>query len=124
MLQNGAQKGLAVQKTDVKFLNVVDDRWPKSYSTIIYTGGLRPCSEGFLYSFRYETGKGGIIRGAGIVKSEKYSKMSSEEIELMCAVVNPPSPDDIYKACIGGYMTKTYAEKYSGIAEAELGYAR
>ena len=45
--------------------------------------------------------------------------MSSEEIELTCAVVNPPSTDDIYKACIGGYMTKTYAEKYSGIAETE-----
>lgn len=106
-------------KTDVKFLNVVDDRSPKSYSTIIYTGKLRPYKDGFLYSFRYETGKGGIIRGIGIVKSEKYSKMSSEEIELTCTVVNPPSPDDIYKACIGGYMTKTYAEKYSGIAETE-----
>ena len=113
-----------MRKTDVKFLNVVDDRWSKRYITIIYTGRLRPYKDGFFYSFRYGTGKGGIIRGAGIVKSEKYSNMSSEEIELTCAVVNPPSSDDIYKACIGGYITKTYAEKYSGIAEAELGDAR
>lgn len=110
---------MAVLKTDVKFLNIVDDRWPKSYGTIIYTGSLRPWREGFLYSFRYETGKGSIIEGAGIVQSEKYSKMSSEEIELTCAVANPPSPDDIYKACIHGYMTKAYAEKYSGMAETE-----
>ena len=45
--------------------------------------------------------------------------MSSEEIELTCAVANPPSPDDIYKACIHGYMTNEYAEKYSGMAETE-----
>ena len=115
---------MAVQKTDIKFLNVVDDRWPKSYATIIYTGGLRPCSDGFLYSFRYETGKGGIIRGAGIVKSEKYSKMSSEEIELTCTIANPMRPRDIYEACIRGDMTKAYAKKYSGIAETELGDVR
>lgn len=108
-----------MRKTDVKFLNVVDDRWSKRYITIIYTGRLRPYKDGFFYSFRYGTGKGGIIRGTGIVKSEKYSKMSSEEIELTCAVANPPSPDDIYKACIHGYMTKAYAEKYSGMAETE-----
>lgn len=109
-----------MRKTNVKFLNVVDDRWPKSYRTIIYTGRLRPDKDGFFYSFRYGTGKGWIMRGVGIVKSEKYSKMSSEEIALTCAIVNPPSPDDIYNACIHGGMTKAYAEEYSGIAETEL----
>lgn len=113
-----------MQKTDVKFLNVVNDRSPKSYSTIIYTGKLRPYKEGFLYSFRYEAGKGWIIDGVGSVQSEKYSKMSSEEIELTCTIANPLQPCDIYKACIHGNMTKEYAEKYSGIVEAELGDAR
>lgn len=108
-----------MKKTDVKFLNIVDDRWPESYGTIIYTGSLRPCREGFLYSFRYGTGKGWTMDGVGIVQSEKYSKMSSEEIELTCTVANPPSPDDVYNACIRGDMAKTYAEKYSGIAETE-----
>ena len=117
------QKGLAVQKTDIKFLNVVDDRWPKSYATIIYTGELRSCSEGFLYSFRYEAGKGWTIDGVGSVQSEKYSKMSSEEIELTCTIANPMRPRDIYEACICGDMTKAYAKKYSGIAETEPGDA-
>ena len=114
-------------KADVKFLNVVDDRWPESYGTIMYTGRLMPWREGFLYSFRYETGKGWTINGVGGgggVKSEKYSKMSSEEIELTCAVANPPSPDDIYKACIRGDMTEAYAEKYSGAKERESDCAR
>lgn len=103
-----------------RFLNIVDDRWPESYGTIIYTGRLRPCREGFLYSFKYGTGKGWNINGVGMIRSEKYSKMSLEEIELTCAVANPPSPADIYKACIHGDMTETYAEKYSGIKEREL----
>jgi len=111
---------LAVQKTDLKFLNIVDDRWPGSYGTIIYTGKLRPYKDGFLYSFRYGTGKGWIIDGVGTVQSEKYSKMSSEEIELTCTVANPTQPRDIYKACICGDMTKAYAEKYSGAKELEL----
>lgn len=109
-----------MQKTDVKFLNIVDDRWPKSYGTIIYTGRLRPWREGFLYSFRYGTGKGWTVDGVGSVQSEKYSKMSSEEIELTCTIANPPSPDDIYKACIRGDMTEVYAKKYSGAKELEL----
>ena len=124
MLQNGVQKGLAVQKTDIKFLNVVDDCWPESYATIIYTGELRPYKDGFLYSFRYEAGKGWTVDGVGAVQSEKYSKMSSEEIELMCTIANPMRSRDIYEACICGDMTKAYAKKYSGIAEAELGDAR
>ena len=117
------QKGLVVQKTDIKFLNIIDDRWPKSYGTIIYTGKLRPYKDGFLYSFRYGTGKGWIVDGVGGVQSEKYSKMSSEEIELTCTIANPTRPRDIYKACICGDMTKAYAEKYSGIAETEQGDA-
>ena len=104
---------------DLKFLNVVDDRRSGSYSTIMYTGELRPYKYGFLYSFNYSTG-GVVISGTGFVENKKYSKMSSEEIELTCAVANPPSPNDIYKACIHGYMTNEYAEKYSGIAETEL----
>lgn len=117
------QKGLAVQKTDVKFLNVVDDRWPKSYATIIYTGELRPYKDGFLYSFRYVTGNGWTVDGVGTVQSERYSKMSSEEIELTCTIANPMRPRDMYEACIRGDMTKAYAKKYSGIAETEPGGA-
>ena len=113
-----------MKKTNVKFLNVVDDRSPKGYSTIIYTGSFSPWRKGFFYSFRYETGNGSTIEGVGMVQSEKYSKMSSEEIELMCTIANPTRPCDIYKACIHGDMTKEYAEKYSGIVEAELGDAR
>ena len=113
-----------MQKTDVKFLNVVDDRWLKSYTTIIYTGELRPYKDGFLYSFRYETGKGWTVGGTGAVQSRKYSKMSSEEIELTCTIANPIRPYDIYKACRHGNMTKAYAKKYSGIVETELGDAR
>lgn len=107
----------------IKFLNIIDDRWPKSYGTIIYVGNLRPYREGFMYSFRYGTGKGCSVDGVGIVDSERYSKMSSEEIELTCSIENPPSREDIYKACIRGDMTKAYAEKYSGIAETEPGDA-
>lgn len=113
-----------MRKIDVKFLNVVDDRSPKSYTTIIYVGKLRPYKDGFLYSFRYEAGKGWTVDGVGSIQSEKYSKMSSEEIELTCTIANPIRPCDIYKACIYGNMTKAYAKKYSGIAEAELGDAR
>ena len=98
-----------------KFLNVVDDRWPESYRTIMYTGALRPCEDGFMYSFSYSTGKGFVVSGTGWIVSERYSKMSSEEIELRCAVENPPSPDDVYEACVRGDMTKAYAEKYSGM---------
>ena len=105
------QKGLAVQKTDVKFLNVVDDRWLKSYTTIIYTGELRPYKDGFLYSFRYVTGNGWTVDGVGTVQSERYSKMSSEEIELTCTIANPMRPRDMYEACIRGDMTKAYAKK-------------
>lgn len=114
---------MAVRKTDVKFLNVVDDRWPGSRSTIIYTGALRPCEGGFMYSFSYGTGKGWVMDGFGMVESEKYSKMSPEEIELTCAVADSARPRDIYEACICGDMTKAYAEKYSGMAETEPGDA-
>jgi len=103
-----------------RFINIIDDRWPDRYSTIIYTGELRPCEEGFMYSFSYGTGKGWIMDGFGMVESGRYSGMSSEEIELTCAVENPPSPYDIYEACICGDMTKAYAEKYSGVKEPEL----
>lgn len=50
-----------------RFLNIVDDRWPESYGIIIYTGRLRPCREGFLYSFKYGTGKGWNINGVGMI---------------------------------------------------------
>lgn len=115
---------MAVRKTDVKFLNVVDDRWPKSYSTIIYTGALQPCEDGFAYSFSYGTGKGWVMDGFGVVESERYSKMSPEEIELICSVELPPSPADVYCACIAGDMTPRYAEKYSGAKEAPADDAR
>ena len=99
-----------MQKTDIKFLNIVDDRWPKSYSTIIYIGELRPYKDGFFYSFNYGTGKGWTMNGVGIVQSEKYSKMSSEEIELTCSIENPPSQEDIYNACIRGDMKLAITE--------------
>lgn len=108
---------------DLKFLNVVDDRRTGSYSTIMYTGELRLYKYGFMYSFNYSTGGGVVISGTGFVENKKYSKMSSEEIELTCTIANPIRPYDIYKACIHGNMTKAYAKKYSGIAEAELGDA-
>ena len=112
-----------MKKPDVKFLGVVDDRWPGSCRVIIYTGKLRPYKDGFLYSFEYGTGKGQTINGAGIVQSEKYSKMSSEEIELTCSIANPLSPGDVYRACMRGDMTKTYAEKYSGVKGGRPGDA-
>lgn len=103
-----------MKRSRLKFLNVVDDRWPDRYSTIIYTGELRPCEEGFMYSFSYGTGKGWTINGFGMVESEKYSRMSPEEIELICSAERPPSSVDIYGACLAGDMTRRYAEKYSG----------
>lgn len=103
-----------MKKDKLKFLNVVDDRWPKKYCTIIYTGSLRPWREGFVYSYRYGTGAGFSVNGVGIIDSERYSKMSSEEIELICSVENPTSPNDIYRACVDGSMTQKYAEIYSG----------
>ena len=99
----------------LKFLNIVDDRWPNSYGTIIYVGDLRPRRDGFMYSFRYGTGKGASVHGVGIVDSERYSKMSSEEIELTCSIENPLSQEDIYKACIRGDMTPERANVYAGI---------
>ena len=98
----------------LNFLNVIDDRWPKDYQTIIYTEELRPRRNGFFYSYTYGTGRGGSVTGVGIVDSARYSKMSAAEIELTCAVENPPSPEDIYKACIAADMTQKYAEDYSG----------
>lgn len=103
-----------MKRADLKFLNVVDDRWPGSYSTIMYTGELRPYKYGFLYSFDYSTGGGVVISGTGLVENERYSKMSSEEIELTCAVTRPTTADDVYEACVRGDMTKAYAEAYSG----------
>lgn len=82
---------------------------------------------GFYVFIQIRAGKGVSVDGVGVVYSERYSKMSSEEIELTCSVENPPSQEDIYKACIRGDMTperaNAYAEKYSGIAETELGDA-
>ena len=98
----------------LNFLNIVDDRWPNGYRTIIYTGELRPWREGFFYSYTYGTGRGGSVSGVGIVDSARYSKMSAAEIELTCAAENPPSPEDIYRACIAADMTQKYAEDYSG----------
>ena len=101
-----------VKPDKLKFLNVTDDRWPDSYMTIIYVGDLHPWREGFIYSFKYGTGKGWTVNGVGAVDSERYSKMSSEEIELTCSVENPPSREDIYKACIRGDMTPECASAY------------
>jgi hypothetical protein len=103
-----------MKRADLKFINVVDDRWPGSYSTIMYTGELRPYKDGLLYSFNYSTGGGVVVSGTGMVLNEKYSRMSPEEIELTCAVARPATADDVYEACVRGDMTEAYAEMYSG----------
>lgn len=104
----------------LNFLNVIDDRWPKSYQTIIYTKKLRPQRNGFFYSYTYDTGRGSFVSGIGIVDSVKYSKMSAAEIELTCTIEKPPTPEDIYKACITADMTDKYAKIYSGLKDGQL----
>lgn len=104
-----------MKRSRLKFLNVVDDRGPSGHSTIMYTDGPRPTEDGFTYSFKYGTGKGYVVYGAGDVVSERYSKMSPEEIELTCSVEAPTSPDDIYMACVRGGMTSAYAKKHAGL---------
>ena len=99
----------------LNFLNVIDDRWPKCYRTIIYTDKLTLRLDGFTYTYKYNTGYGNSVSGIGIVVSTRYSKMSAAEIELMCTVENPLTPEDIYKACIAAEMTDKYAKIYSGL---------
>lgn len=104
----------------LNFLNVIDDRWPKSYQTIIYTEKLKPRHNGFFYSYTYDTGHGSFVSGIGIVNSARYSKMSAAEIELMCTIENPPTSEDIYKACITADMTDKYAKIYSRLKDGQL----
>lgn len=97
----------------LKFLNVVDNYYPEKRRTIIYSGELRPDKEGFSYLFTYGTGKDWSMVGVGVVGNGRYSGMSSEEIELTCLVEDPPSPADVYAACIIGDMTPERADAYA-----------
>ena len=97
----------------LKFLNVVDDRWPERRMTILYDRELRPYEGGFCYSFDYSTGGGVRHVGTGIVSSGRYAGMSSEEIEFVCSVENPVTREDIYDTCIRSEMVPEYARKYA-----------
>jgi len=79
----------------LKIMNIVVGGREKTRTIGFTPGSIRGTPNGFTYCFDISTGKGVRLTGCGIVENRRYASMSPEEIELICSVENPVTPENL-----------------------------